>query len=331
MSVAALGAQAAPFRRPARRPVRAVFLVDKTRLGMVAAYAALGAVLVGGLLIEASSSDDDPTEVATGNEEDVLAQPPTEDPAVLAPHVVKDGSRLERIPGISQVAANADAGGFQLRVTTSRAVQVRVMASPQSGDGASRLWTIRTSGAMTRTLDIDDLAAGSYRWVVRSPGEQPQTGSVVVRPDPEPPVVIDEPPADTGRHLVTVQRRRRRRRRRWRQRRQQPERRPDGADRPRRPDPAMMRPKAAGSALVGLAMTVAMFAGTGPSTAGDPSDTSSDRSSARDALNYSGFRIARTGKASGAWIGARRLGRHGPIIYRIDPGASAKDTKYLPG
>jgi len=184
------GAQPAPIRRPARRPIRAVFLVDRARLGMVTAYVALGAVLAGGLLV-AALGDDDPTEVATGDT-DLLGQPPVEEPPVLTPRVVKDGTRLDRLPGISQVAANPDTGGFQLRVTTNRSVRVRVLASPASGDGGARLWTLRLSGATTRTLDIDDLTAGSYRWVVRSPGEQPMTGNVMVPATPDPPAVTED-------------------------------------------------------------------------------------------------------------------------------------------
>ena len=196
VSVAAPGSRSIPVRRPARRPVRAVFLVDRTRLGMVAAYVALGAVLVGGLLVQANS--DDPAPMSTGADLPPAAPEQVDDPAPLVPQAVVDGSRLERLPGIREVDASPDAGGFQLRVTTSRAVSVEVLAAPLSGDDGARLWTLRTSGAMTRTLDISDLAAGAYRWEVRLPGEQPQTGNVVVPPAPE------SPPADTDEPVVPV-------------------------------------------------------------------------------------------------------------------------------
>ena len=91
----------------------------------------------------------------------------------------------------------------------------------------------------------------------------------------------------------------------------------------------MIRTKAAGSALVGLATVTALVAVGGPSDADRSSP--SDRSSAREVLNWSGYRIAGTGEAAGRWIGAQRLGRHGPVLYRIDPGASARDTTYQPG
>ena len=200
VSVAAPGARAVPVRRPARRPVRAVFLVDKARLGMVAAYVALGAVLVGGLLVQANS--DDPTPMSTDADLPPAAPEQASDPAALVPRAVVDGTRLDRLPAIREVAANPGAGGFQLKVTTSRAVRVEVLASPLSGDDGARLWTLRTSGPTTRTLDISDLSAGAYRWEVRLPGEEPRTGNVVVPPAPEPPttetddpVLTDPPPA----------------------------------------------------------------------------------------------------------------------------------------
>jgi hypothetical protein len=187
VSVAAPGARALPVPRPVRRPVRAVFLVDRTRLGMVTAYAALGAVLVGGLLVEASSGED-PRPAAASAPGDVSVQD-----APVVPQPVLEATELDRLPGISAVAADSAAGGFSLKVTTNRAVQMKVLASPASGDGGSRLWTLRTSGPATRTLDIDDLDAGSYTWVVRSPGEPARTGRVVVPPDPGPPVVTEDP------------------------------------------------------------------------------------------------------------------------------------------
>jgi hypothetical protein len=51
----------------------------------------------------------------------------------------------------------------------------------------------------------------------------------------------------------------------------------------------------------------------------------------RPMLQWSGYPIADTGKAAGGWIGARRWGRHGPVLYRIDPAASDRRTSYKPG
>ena len=94
----------------------------------------------------------------------------------------------------------------------------------------------------------------------------------------------------------------------------------------------MTRARAAGSALVCLAMAAALVAGTGPSTAGDADRRDrDDRSADRELRPWSGFRIERTGQASGSWIGAQRLGRRGPVLYRIDPAAAAGATTYEPG
>ena len=97
----------------------------------------------------------------------------------------------------------------------------------------------------------------------------------------------------------------------------------------------MRAAKAAGPAFVGLAMVAALVAGTGPSTGS--MTPASDQSGARQdptprpVLQWSGYPIARTGKAAGEWIGARRWGRHGPVLYRIDPAASSRSTTYKPG
>ena len=99
--------------------------------------------------------------------------------------------------------------------------------------------------------------------------------------------------------------------------------------------------RGAGAAFVGLAMVAALVAGTGPS-AGQASTVAAEssaggtegtveRSVPRELLYWAGYRIDRTGKASGGWIGARRRGREGPIIYRVDPAASARSTGYHDG
>lgn len=188
--VAAPGSsRATPIRRHRRSPIQAVLLVDRARLRMVAAYAALGTVLVGGVLVDAIVGDD-PPRVAAGAPEEQPTPEPIEDPAPPAVPAVADGTRLERLPGIGQVDVAPEVGGFRLRLTTERAARVTVRAALLSGDGAARLWTIRTGSATTRTLDVEDLAAGTYRWVVRSPGERHVTGEVVVRPTPEEPSVV---------------------------------------------------------------------------------------------------------------------------------------------
>ena len=153
-------------------------------------------MLVGGLLVEASSGED-PQEVATTADPPAPAQVDValDDPASHPPAAAVEGTELERLPGVRDVVARSGAGGFRLQVTTGRAIRVDVLASPVSGADADRLWTIRTSGATTRTLAIDDLAAGTYRWVVRSPGERPTSGSIVVRPSTDP-VVSTSPEQD---------------------------------------------------------------------------------------------------------------------------------------
>jgi len=187
------GARGAPILRHARLPIATAMRVHRTRLGMVVAYAALGAVLIGGLLVEASNGDR-PTRVATGAGENIPEQDQVEDPVPLAVPSIIDGSQVDRLPAISDVVARPATGGFRLKVTTGRSVRVQVLASSLTGDNADRQWTIRTSRATTRTLEFDDLAAGSYRWVVRSPGEPPRSGNVVVPPTPDdPPPVTDDP------------------------------------------------------------------------------------------------------------------------------------------
>lgn len=179
VSVAAPGAAPAPIQRPARRSIRAVVLVDRSKFATSAAYVALGTVLISGLLLTGSDGEE-PTQVAEG----ALEAPPA---TGVSPHEIVVGDLVERLPAVSGVVAGSGNGGFNLQVTTGRAARVRVQASPLAGDGESRVWTIRTEGATTRTLAFDDLEAGSYRWVVSSSGEQPRTGNVVV--SSEPPVV----------------------------------------------------------------------------------------------------------------------------------------------
>jgi hypothetical protein len=92
------------------------------------------------------------------------------------------------------------------------------------------------------------------------------------------------------------------------------------------------RVRTAGLTTVALAMLVALLAGTG-SAAGRTTEAAEavETSTPRPMLLWSGYRIARTGKASGGWIGARRWGTHGPVIYRIDPETRAVSTTYQDG
>ena len=174
------------------RPRRRLLPVQRTRLAVAAAYVALGVVLVSGFVLGVSGSDE-PDPVADG----ALEAPG----GAVSPHEVVLGRELQRLPGLSDVSAAAGAGVLRLQVTTGRAARVQVLASPLGSDGASRLWTIRTHGATTRTLAADDVDPGTYRWVARTPGEPPRTGRLVVLPTPDPPVVVaaDEPadPATT--------------------------------------------------------------------------------------------------------------------------------------
>ncbi len=163
------------------RPRRRLLPAERTRLAVTAAYVALGLVLVSGFLLGVSGGDE-PDPVAEGS---IEARG-----GALSPHEVVLGRELQRLPGLSDVSAAAGAGAFRFQVTTGRAAHVEVLASPLGSDGASRLWTIHTHGATTRTLAIDDVDPGTYRWVVRTPGEPPRTGRLVVLPTPDPPVVV---------------------------------------------------------------------------------------------------------------------------------------------
>jgi hypothetical protein len=93
--------------------------------------------------------------------------------------------------------------------------------------------------------------------------------------------------------------------------------------------------KTAGPTFVGLVMVAVLVATTGPSSgrmaraADEPG--AGERATPRPMLEWSGYRIPDTGKAAGGWIGARRWGRNGPVLYRVDPAASGRPTTYKPG
>ncbi len=92
----------------------------------------------------------------------------------------------------------------------------------------------------------------------------------------------------------------------------------------------MSRARIVRAALIGLVTTAALLVGSGPSS-GEPTHDATDRSTPRALMYWSGYRIERTGKASGGFIGARRWSRKGPILYRIDPAAAAGSTAYQKG
>ncbi len=328
----------APIRRHARRPHGAALRVRRTRLAVGLAYAAIAVVLAGGIVMELATSDGT-APAPTAEEPPALTEPSIDDPVAPADRAVIKGNKLERLPGIRDVVVNPATGGFQLRLTTGRAARVTVRAAALSGEGGAWQWALQTAKATTRTLDVDDLEAGAYRYTVRAPGERPLRGSFVIEPPVEPPRWSPSPRP----------RSRRRRPRRQQQhpppsnnnngggggQRRQLAARPHPAHRPRRPERPMRAARAAGPAFVGLAMVAALVAGTGPSTGSmtPVSDQSGARQdpTPRPVLQWSGYPIARTGKAAGEWIGARRWGRHGPVLYRIDPAASCRSTTYKPG
>jgi len=186
--VAPAGSRAAPITRHARHAHGTAIRVRRTRLAVALAYAAIGVVLAGGVIVELAKSEDTTPE-ATVDTEPPLTQPSIDDPVSPADQAVIEGNELERLPGIRDVVVNPDTGGFQLRLTTSRAARVTVRAASVSGDGGAWQWALQTTKATTRTLDVDDLVAGSYRYVVQAPGERAVRGSFVVEPPYEPPVV----------------------------------------------------------------------------------------------------------------------------------------------
>jgi hypothetical protein len=190
--VAPAGSRGVRISRHARRLSGAALRVRRTRLTVGAAYVALGAVLAGGILAEAVGGDDPPSQAAGADEEPPAQESAAEPvpPAVPALPAVVAGARLERLPHIGKVVVGPDSGGFRVRLTTRRAGRVTVRAALLPAGDETRLWTIRTGGATSRTLEVDDLEAGTYRWVVRAPGERPVTGRVVVPPTPEPPSTV---------------------------------------------------------------------------------------------------------------------------------------------
>ncbi|HET9422606.1 MAG TPA: hypothetical protein VFO49_15805 [Nocardioides sp.] len=199
--LAPAGSRAAPIpiTRHARRPAKAPLRVQRTRIAVGVAYAAIAAVLAGGVLMELAKSDDQTPEATSENEPPPLTQPQVDEPATPAEQAVIAGNRLKLLPGIRDVVVNPDTDGFQLRLTTGRAARVTVRAAAVSGDGGAWQWALQTAKATTRTLDVDDLVAGAYRWEVRAPGERPVTGSFVVEPPVEPPTVVtvDTTPDET--------------------------------------------------------------------------------------------------------------------------------------
>lgn len=199
--LAPAGSRAAPIpiTRHARRPAKAPLRVQRTRIAVGVAYAAIAAVLAGGVLMELAKSDDQTPEATSENEPPPLTQPQVDEPATPGEQAVIAGNRLKLLPGIRDVVVNPDTDGFQLRLTTGRAARVTVRAAAVSGDGGAWQWALQTAKATTRTLDVDDLVAGAYRWEVRAPGERPVTGSFVVEPPVEPPTVVtvDTTPDET--------------------------------------------------------------------------------------------------------------------------------------
>lgn len=188
--VAPAGSRGAPVSRHGRRSRGLLALrVHRTRLVMGTAYAALGAVLVGGVLVTALGGDDPAPAATRAGEEPASAS--NQDPvSPAAVPLAVEGVRLERLPGVSDVVVTPEPGGFRLLLTTGRAGRVTVRAELLSGADGARVWTIRTPKATIRTLVVDDLEAGVYRWTVRSPGERAATGRVVVQPPPESPSVV---------------------------------------------------------------------------------------------------------------------------------------------
>jgi hypothetical protein len=187
--VAPAGSRSAPIRRHARRPHGAALRVRRTRLAVGLAYAAIAVVLAGGIVMELATGDGT-APAPTAEEPPALAEPSLDDPVVPADRAVIKGNKLERLPGIRDVVVNPATGGFQLRLTTGRAARVTVRAAALSGEGGAWQWALQTAKATTRTLDVDDLEAGAYRYTVQAPGERALRGSFVIEPPVEQPEVV---------------------------------------------------------------------------------------------------------------------------------------------
>jgi len=189
--VASAGTRAVPTTRRARRTLTAL-RARRNRIAIRGAYLAVGAVVVGGVVVQAATNrGDDPPPVTSDAQEELPLPEPVVEPTSPATPAIVEGTRVDPLPGLGNVVVRPETGGFQLQVTTKRATRVTVRAALLSGDDGTRLWTFRTVQATTRTLEVDDLPAGTYRWEVRAPGERPVTGRVVVRPTPEPPTIVN--------------------------------------------------------------------------------------------------------------------------------------------
>ena len=162
--VAPAGSRAAPITRHVRRPARRRLRVRRTRLAVGVAYAAIAAVLAGGVLMELAKSEDQTPEA------DLRRRAAAAHPAVgRRPADTRRAGRRRGQPAGASCRASVTSSssptpdGFQLRLTTGRAARVTVRAAAVSGDGGAWQWALQTAKATTRTLDVDDLAAGAYR------------------------------------------------------------------------------------------------------------------------------------------------------------------------
>jgi len=89
--------------------------------------------------------------------------------------------------------------------------------------------------------------------------------------------------------------------------------------------------RTAGPAFVGLVTVAVLVASTGASSGRTTPVADESGAAPRPTLQWSGYPIADTGNAAGGWIGARRWGHNGPVLYRVDPAASGRNTAYQPG
>lgn len=100
----------------------------------------------------------------------------------------------------------------------------------------------------------------------------------------------------------------------------------------------MTRLRALALLVVGLATAAALLPGAPapaesasvPQTraAQTPVAPATDRSAVRTLVRWSGFGIKATGTAAGGFVGARRWGKKGPVVYQVDPRGTAGRTAY---
>lgn len=124
---------------------------------------------------------------ATPDPEPVRA---TEPPYV---RTVVAATRLSAL-AVTGVTTEVAPGTLRVAVTATRRTPLTLVVDPVTAPGETRRLELTVRGATTRVVDVVDLAAGEYRWVVRVPGQRRSRGLAQVPAVPPPPPPIEVVP-----------------------------------------------------------------------------------------------------------------------------------------